>query len=87
MAETPFIPGLELSRRLYTEIVRPVLERDFPGLAYAAARLGSGSEVLGYDTPMSTDHDWGPTVQLYLPPDQLETGAAIRAAVALALPE
>jgi hypothetical protein len=87
MTESPFVPGLELSRRLYTEIVRPVLERDFPGLAYAAARLGSGSEVLGYDTPMSTDHDWGPTVQLYLPSEQLETGAAIRAAVALALPE
>jgi len=87
MAEIPFVPGLELSRLLYTEIVRPVLERDFSGLIYAAARLGSGSEVLGYDTPMSTDHDWAPTVQLYVAPDQLAAAGAIRAAVAAALPE
>jgi len=61
-----FIPGLELSSRFYHEVVRPILAARFPGLPYAAARIGPGSEVLGFDTPMSTDHDWGPTVQLFL---------------------
>ena len=31
-----------------------------------AALIGSGSEVLGFDTPQSTDHHWGPRVMLFL---------------------
>src|SRR5687767_12224245 len=61
-----FIPGLELSRRFYVETVRPLLEAHFPGLPHAAARIGPGSEVLGFDTEMSTDHDWGPSVLIVL---------------------
>lgn len=62
----PFIPGLELSRRFYTEAVRPLLEEASPAIPHSAARLGSGSEVLGFDTPRSADHEWGPRLQLFL---------------------
>ena len=62
----PFIPGLGLSRRFYVEAVRPILDARFPDLPHAAARIGWGSEVLGFDTAMSTDHNWGPIVQVFL---------------------
>ena len=46
--------------------MRPVLERRFPRLEHAAALIGSGSEVIGYDDDVSADHNWGPTVQLFV---------------------
>lgn len=61
-----FLPGVTLSRILYQEAVRPVLEAEYPGLRYAAARVGPGSEVLGFDTPRSADHEWGPRLELFL---------------------
>ncbi|MGO1481131.1 MAG: DUF4037 domain-containing protein [Brachybacterium sp.] len=51
--------GIELSRAYWEQVVRPLLARRRPGLAVAAARLGSGSDVLGYDDAQSRDHDWG----------------------------
>src|SRR5918998_584567 len=66
-----FIPGQELSRRLYEEAVAPIVARHAPGLPYAAALVGSGSEVLGYDTARSTDHGWGPRLHLFLTPADL----------------
>ncbi len=47
-----FIPGLELSRLFYWEVVRPLMDRHYPGLPHAAALIGLGSEVLGFDTQM-----------------------------------
>ncbi len=61
-----FIPGLQLSDLFYHEAVSPILDAHFPGLAYSAALIGSGSEVLGFDTAMSSDHHWGPRVLLFL---------------------
>jgi hypothetical protein len=61
-----FMPGLRLCRLFYLEAVRPLLDRGYPGLPHAAARIGPGSEVLGFDTERSVDHDWGPQVQLFL---------------------
>jgi hypothetical protein len=61
-----FLPGLKLSRRFFFEAVKPILTEEFPQLQFSAARLGTGSEVLGYDTPLSMDHDWGPRLQLFL---------------------
>jgi hypothetical protein len=46
--------------------VRPILEKHFPDLNYSAALIGHGSEVLGYDTPRSIDHHWGPQLQIFL---------------------
>lgn len=67
-----FIPGLQLNARFYAEIVCPLLDEHFPRLVYSAALMGYGSDVLGYDTPMSTDHNWGPRLQLFLSPDDHE---------------
>ncbi len=61
-----FIPGLRLAGEFYAEAVRPLLDREFPGLPHAAALIGPGSEILGFDTERSTDHDWGPRVQVLL---------------------
>lgn len=61
-----FIPGLELSERFYREVVGPLIGSEFPHLKYSAALIGPGSEVLGFDTEMSTDHDWGPRELLFL---------------------
>jgi hypothetical protein len=63
---TNFIPGLTLSCSFYHEVVRPLLDSNFPNLQHSAALIGAGSEVLGFDTEMSRDHDWGPRVQLFL---------------------
>jgi hypothetical protein len=60
------ISGIELSRRFYADLVAPWLERAFPGLRHAAALIGSGSELLGFDDAMSRDHDWGPRVLLFV---------------------
>ena len=60
------LSGLELSEQLYATIVRPALDERYPSLAYAAALIGWGSEVLGYDDAVSMDHNWGPRLQLFL---------------------
>jgi hypothetical protein len=39
--------GLKLLQRFFREVVQPILPEQFPDLAYAAARFGTGSEVLG----------------------------------------
>jgi Domain of unknown function (DUF4037) len=57
-----FTPGLELARGFYRDVVAPILA-DAP---HSAARLGSGSDVLGLDTPRSTDHGWGPRLQIFV---------------------
>ncbi len=61
-----FIPGLQLSAEFYREAVAPILAAGFPRVAHSAALIGSGSEVLGFDTEMSSDHHWGPRVMIFL---------------------
>ena len=61
-----FIRGLELGGDFYREVVKPVVSKTVPGLRHSAALIGSGSEILGFDTEMSSDHHWGPRVMLFL---------------------
>lgn len=82
-----FIPGRALNRRFFHEVVRPILDERWPGLAYSAGLLGDGSDVLGYDTPRSMDHNWGPRGTLLLSEEDLQVhGDAISATLAERLP-
>ncbi|WP_232664395.1 DUF4037 domain-containing protein [Pseudonocardia sp. TRM90224] len=77
-----FLPGLELSRAFYAEAVAPLLD----GLVHTAARVGSGSEVLGFDTERSADHEWGPRLQVFLSPTDAGRAAEISTMLAERLP-
>src|SRR5579859_2023664 len=82
----PFVSGLELSAALYTA-VEPILRRHFPGLAYAAARMARGSDVLGFDDERSTDHYWGPLLELFVSDaDRERWGQQIHDVLAAELP-
>lgn len=61
-----FIKGKELCRGFFEQVAKPILDRRFPGLEYSAGLLGYGSDVLGYDDVVSTDHMWGPRFYLFL---------------------
>ena len=81
------LPGLELSSYFYRDAVRPILDRRFPSLPHAAAVIGAGSEVLGFDDRVSTDHHWGPRAMLFLRgDDQARVAGAIHDALAAELP-
>lgn len=68
-----FVPGLELARAYWQHIVGPILDRDLPRARRAAALIGDGSDVLGFDTEQSTDHGWGPRLVVFaeLAPDEV----------------
>ncbi|MFK4084525.1 DUF4037 domain-containing protein [Kribbella sp. NPDC020789] len=55
------ISGLELCRRFYAEVVRPLV-----GVPHSAALIGRGSEVLGFDDAMSPDHNCEARVVLFV---------------------
>jgi len=71
-----FIPGLELCEGFYRDAVEPILQKHFVELPYSAALIASGSEVLGFDTEISSDHHWGPRVMMFLKPDDVSTYAS-----------
>ncbi|MGH3134609.1 MAG: DUF4037 domain-containing protein [Gaiellaceae bacterium] len=75
-----FVPGIELARAFYEEVVGPVLGET----PHSAALLGTGSDVLGFDTQRSTDHGWGPRLQVFVETDDV---ARVRKAVDDGLPE
>jgi hypothetical protein len=63
-----FVPGLELARRYYVEVVGPLLDRHAPGLDHSAGLIGWGSDVLRFDSARSTDHNWGPRCLVFVGP-------------------
>ena len=81
-----FRPGIELAARYYQEVVRPLLDDFTPGLRHSAALLGWGSDVLGFDSPRSTDHNWGPRCQIFLGARDADRAAEISAMLADRLP-
>ncbi len=72
MEPDTFIPGLALAEAYYHEAVKPILDAHFTNLKYSAALIGFGSDVLGFDTPQSMDHMWGPRLLLFLRPAEAE---------------
>jgi len=62
----------------YADAVRPLLDDEFRGLRHTAALIGPGSEVLGFDSARSTDHNWGPRLQLFLSDADDAAGLALR---------
>jgi hypothetical protein len=81
------LPGAELARRFFTDVAEPLLSRALPGLRYAAARLGSGSDVLSLDDAMSRDHDWGCRLTLLVDEDARDQVPRIGAILEEELPE
>lgn len=79
--------GLELSRAFYEALVAPLLEKLFPGMAYAAGLLGPGSDVQGFDTPVSQDHDWGPRLLIFLDNREKERCGRVKKALEARMPE
>ena len=63
-----FVSSQQLNAGFHDEVVRPLLA----GTPYAAALLGWGSDVLGYDTARSTDHGWGPRLCVFVDADRVE---------------
>lgn len=81
--------GLEISRALFSECLRPQLEADAPELLplLAAGLVGEGSECFGFDDGQSRDHDWGASLCLWLPDDAPEAAFTALEAVLKKLPE
>ena len=63
--------GMELSERLWRELVAPQIEREIPGVTsrVAVGRVGEGSECGGTDDVLSRDHDWGAGLCLWVSDD------------------
>ena len=70
-----FIPGLQLSRMYYEQVVKKIIHDFFPKLRYSAGLIDYGSDVLGYDTPISTDHEWGPRLSIFLKKEDMDSYA------------
>lgn len=66
--------GLELCEAYFSEVGRPVLEREcaphYDRMAIGMA--GDGSDCYGFDDEISRDHDWGPGFCIWLTREDFE---------------
>lgn len=58
-----FIKGRDICKSFYQNILDPVLSN----IMHDAVLIGEGSDVLGYDQPVSTDHNWGIRITVFVP--------------------
>lgn len=75
--------GLELSQKYYEAYGRQMIRTQFPEIADQAAvgLVGYGSECLGFDDEISSDHDYGPSFCIWLPRGTyLQCGSRMQAA-------
>jgi hypothetical protein len=70
--DSEFIPGLLLSKMFFQEVVKEILETEYPDLKYTAALIGPGSEIIGFDDIISSDHHWGLRLFLFLDSENYE---------------
>ena len=65
------IKGLELSKRYFYDIVLPEFEKHLSDILPLSAfgLVGEGSECYAYDDKISQDHDFGPSVCIWLRKD------------------
>ena len=69
-----YISGLELARTYYEEVGKPMLTEKFPEYfeRMAIGLCGEGSDCLGFDDAVSTDHDHGPGFAIWLSEEDFE---------------
>jgi hypothetical protein len=72
-ATPEFLPGGDLARAFYDEVVGPLL-RD---VEHASALVGWGSDVLGFDDERSTDHGWGPRMHVFVAAEDVAQAQAL----------
>jgi hypothetical protein len=75
-----FVSGRVLSSAFYAEVVGPLLGHR----RHSAGLLGSGSDVLGFDTAVFTDHGWGPRMHVFVAASEVD---GVRRVLDAGLPE
>jgi len=67
-----FVKGIELSKKYYEEYGSKMLEAFSDLLPYIAVGfVGSGSDRYGFDDDISTDHDFEPGFNIFLPGEDI----------------
>ena len=77
------VKGIDICRKYYETYVRPMIDGKFPEYAsrIAVGLAGEGSDAFGFDDELSRDHDWGPSVVLWISREtDAEIGDALRTA-------